>query len=158
MRASLLTAAMLALLAGCASTRSTLLSDDTALVSVSGQVGTERTALVRQSLVEGARVAHAHGYHYFVVLAADDVKRVITRTVPGTNIFNASTSSRYYGNASPSPASRSGNSYSAADISFDETSPGLDITIRMYHEGTIDPAMDGVWNSETILGGGTSVK
>lgn len=157
MRASLLSALILALLTACASPESTLLSDDTALVSVSGHPGTERVALVRQSLLEAARVAHTHGYRYFVVLAADDVSRVVTRTVPGTNIFNASSASRYYGTSSPSPASRAGNSYVAADASYDETRPGLEITIRMYYEGTIDPTKDGVWNSDTILGGKTSV-
>src|SRR5262245_5678983 len=61
------------LLAACGSTaHSTMITADTALVTVVGTRGGGKTELVNATLREAARVTRAQGYRYFVVLDTAD--------------------------------------------------------------------------------------
>ena len=73
MRKGIAALACMVLLTGCASASSTMLSDDTALISAEGNGASDRDRVVRHVLAEAARLTNANGYRYFVVLTADDL-------------------------------------------------------------------------------------
>jgi hypothetical protein len=152
MRAHILWIAFAALLAGCATPQNgMMLTEDTALVSIVGAAGAKHRALVNQSLADAARLTHAHGYRYFVVLATDNSNKTVTRTIPGHAINQPNNTSRPIGNGNLSSQNFPGASFTTPDRDVKEVRPGIDITIRMFREGGVDPMMDGVWNSEILL-------
>ena len=129
-------------LLGCASASSTMLSEDVAVISAEGNGSGDREAVVQNALTEAARLTRAHGYRYFVVLTADNSTRTTTLKDPGVTFFNPSPSNRrsigpLYGFVQ--------DTYMAPDRTAERIWPRLDIMIRMYREGEIDPSMDGVW-------------
>lgn len=131
------------LLVACASSKSVLLTEDTALVSAFGRSPGDKGKIIDATLHEAAKLTQAHGYRYFVILTAAG-----TSTMPRTRV---SASSRYqsrpdlYSSAYRRPTS-------AFDIGSAPRKPGLEITIRMYRLGEVDPDSQGVWNSDVILG------
>ena len=149
----------LILLAGCGSApESMMITADTALISASGGNGDARTKLVDKSLLEAAKITQAHGYQFFTVLAADDAPRIARKFVPPAYVYQ---------NGFTDPRNRPGNVKSKDTPVNDITPvgasvtymrPGLDITIRMYHDGEVDPAKDGVWSSAKILAGAAPVR
>ena len=152
MRKPILWIAFAAMLAGCATPQNgTMLTEDTALVSIVGAAGAKHEALVNQSLADAARLTQAHGYRYFVVLASDASNNTVTRTIPGHAINQPNNTSRPIGSGNLSSLSFPGASYSTPDREVKEVRPGIDITIRMFKEGGVNPAMDGVYSSEILL-------
>ena len=140
------------LLAGCAgSGESMMITDDTALISVSGANGDSRDKLVSASLLEAARTTQAHGYRFFTVLAADDAPRVTHKIVPPAYIYQTGFTDPRADRAMMRAKRSDHGNLTPVGESVAYARPGLDITIRMYREGEIDPAKDGVWNSATIL-------
>src|SRR5258705_463909 len=61
------------LLAGCASSSSTMLSDDTAMIAAWGAGLGDRPRVIQATLTEAAKLTRAHYYRYFVILRAEDV-------------------------------------------------------------------------------------
>jgi hypothetical protein len=146
MRAFVMGLAIL-LLAGCASVKSTMLSDNTALVSAFGKRPTDRERVLQDALSEGAKITRVHGYRYFVVLMAADASRAGMVPVPGARFDIQNSHDRPLGDTNFSAPNYSGAVYTAPDAGVSYLRPGVDITIRMYREGEIDPKKDGVWSA-----------
>jgi hypothetical protein len=139
------------LLAGCASSESEsiLIRDDTAVISVLSDSAGDRAKFIDQALVEAARMARANGYRYFVILDTADASHTVVKVRRGlpisvqNNPFRGTAlSSNYIGGAT----------YTLPDRRIPYVRFGVDMTIRMYRDGEVDPANPGVWNSD-IQGG-----
>jgi hypothetical protein len=135
------------LLVGCTGTRSRMITEDTALITVRGQSDNDRVALVDKALAEAARVTREHGFRYFVVLDGADASQSGVRPLPGQPIpliiNRRSSLSSFY-----SP----GATYTTPDERVQYVRLGLDVSIRMYRDGDVNPASQGVWNSDVVLG------
>jgi hypothetical protein len=138
--------------AGCASATSTMLSADTAIVSASGNGPSDRDRVVLDALTEAARVTSAHGYRYFVVLTADDATIMKTIVVPGRVLYNQPPrSTDSFGTYTGRPYATGGSTYMTADRKQERIRPGMDMIIRMYRTGEIEPSMEGVWDATASL-------
>jgi len=142
MRKSLILAAALLALGGCAVPRTTVLADDSALISVFGRGPSDREKVVQDALAQAARATAAQGYRYFIILKAEDVSRM------GTMIVHDQTGPR----SGPNNIGKPGTNYVTFSRNVTYRRPGLDITIRMFREGEIDPLIMGVWNTEGTMG------
>ena len=137
------------LLAGCASASGTMLSEDVAIISSEGNGPSDHDKVIQNALAEAARLTSAHGYRYFVVLSADDLTRTMTIKRPGPTFYNQSPApGRTFGTVSGRlfvPDS----TYMAPDQTVERVTPALDIMIRMYREGEIEPA-DNVFDATAV--------
>lgn len=140
------------LLAGCAnSVESMMITSDTALISAVGSNAGDKARLIDASLQEAARVTRQHGYRYFVVLDAADASRTGRRIVVTSRVRQEKINDHPYGSSNlPSLTSVYGT-FPPTGRSVSYVKPGLDITIRMYRQGEVDPARDGVWSSDAVL-------
>jgi hypothetical protein len=127
-----------------------LLADDTALISVLSQGASDRAKLVDSALAEAAKMTRAHGYRYFVIIDASDasqrgvkVRQGLPIHIQTTPFMGSRLSSNYLGGAT----------YTGPDRRLPYVRLGLDMTIRMYHDGDVNPASPGVWNSDVVQGG-----
>jgi hypothetical protein len=142
MRKFLALSAVLILLVGCATSKSVMLADDSALISAHGSSPADREKVIQDVLAEAAKTTAAHGYRYFIILKAQDASHSGVASVPD----------RIAVRAGPPNLSRPGASYVASSRNVPYLRPGLDITIRMFREGEIDPTIMGVWNSDGTMG------
>jgi len=135
---------------GCTSASSTMLSADTALVYATGNDPSAREQVLKAALNEAAELTSARGYRYFVILTADDTTRVVTLQVPGHSLPNETRHERTFGATYFNAPERPGNTYTAPDTQLQRVRPGLDLVIRMYRAGEIEPK-DGVFDAVAIL-------
>ena len=142
MRKFLIQFAALLVLGGCAAPRSTMLADDSALISAFGNGPDDREKVIQDALAQAARTTAAQGYRYFIILKAQDVSRMGTMTV------HDQTGAR----TAPNNLSKPGANYVTFSRNVTYLRPGLGITIRMFREGEIDPQIMGVWNTEGTMG------
>ena len=150
MRKAIAALACVVFLTGCTSTSSTLLSEDVAVISSEGKGPSDRDKIIQNALAEAARLTSAHGYRYFVVLSADDLTRTMMVNRPGPIFFNQSPSpGRTFGTISGRLFAPD-TTYMSPDQMVERVKPALDIMIRMYREGEIEPA-DGVFDALTNL-------
>lgn len=140
------------LCAGCTSANSTMLSADTALVYATGNDPSARAQVLKAALNEAAELTTARGYRYFVILTADDTTRVVTLQVPGTTFPNEAKHEQAFGATYGHAPERPGNTYTAPDTQLQRVRPGLDLVIRMYRPGEIEPK-EGVFDAATMLDG-----
>jgi hypothetical protein len=112
------------------------------LISASGSGPEDRERVIQEVLAEAAKTTAAHGYRYFIILKAQDASRVGTMTV------HDQTGPR----TAPSNLSRPGANYVQFSRNVSYVRPALDITIRMFREGEIDPGIMGVWNIDGTMG------
>ena len=84
MRKFIAMAACAVLLAGCVSARSTMLTENTAEVTVSGAHPNDRDEVVSTTLEEAAKLTRMHGYRYFVILMAEDASHGGRRKFPAS--------------------------------------------------------------------------
>ena len=151
MRKVITALACVVLLAGCASASSTMLSDDTALISAEGNGASDRDKVVRDVLAEAARLTSANGYRYFVVLTADDLSHSVTVRIPGRILYNQPPRSGEAFNAYAGRAYATGGStYQTPDRIEERVRPAMDIMIRMYRVGEIEPT-EGVFDATAML-------
>lgn len=138
-------------LLGCASATGTMLSDDTALISAEGSGPNDRDRVVHDVLAEAARLTAANGYRYFVVLTADDLTRTVTIRYPGRVLHNQPprTNEAFATYAGRAYAS-GGSTYMLPDRIEERIHPAMDIMIRMYRVGEIEPA-EGVFDATATL-------
>lgn len=129
-------------LGGCTAPHTTMLADDSALISVFGSGPDDREKVVQNALAQAARATAAQGYRYFIILKAQDVSRM------GTMIVHDQTGPR----SGPNNIGKPGTNYVTFSRNVTYLRPGLDITIRMFREGEIDPLIMGVWNIEGTMG------
>ena len=149
---ALATAAML--LTGCALAQGSMLTDNTARITSRANSPANRDRVIHDALAEAARLTRAQGYRYFIILDATDESRIadvdvlsqIVRT-RGNAAIPASSTSSSLGRVLNNPGTNVLTSASRVEI----LRPGLNITIRMYREGEIDPGAQGVWNAEGPL-------
>lgn len=150
MRNAIVSLACVFLLGGCASASGTMLSEDTAIISAEGSGPDARDQVIRDVLAEAARLTTANGYRYFVVLTADDLTHTVTVRYPGRLLHNqpprANTSFGTFGGG----AYQSGSSYMLPDRVEERIRPAMDIIIRMYRPGEIEPS-DRVWDATAAL-------
>jgi hypothetical protein len=141
------------LLIGCTSTRSMMISEDTAFIAVLGQNGNDRAKVIDRALAEAARITREHGFRYFVIVDGADASQIGVRLLTGQPIpfrFELKDENhRTNLNTLYSP----GATYTTPDERVQYVRLGVDITIRMYHEGEVNPDSQGVWNSDIVLGG-----
>jgi hypothetical protein len=142
MRKFLALSAALFLLGGCTASRSVMLADDSAMISAFGRSPDDREKVIQDVLAEAAKTTAAHGYQYFIILKAQDTSRTGILTVTDQ------TSNRTAANNFSKP----GANYAQFSRNGSYLRPGLDITIRMFREGEIDPRIMGVWNTDGTMG------
>lgn len=130
------------LLAACTTPKSTMLAENTAAISVVGRTAGDRERVIQDALSEAGKITREHGYQYFIIVRAQDASRV------GTKFLDDQTVRR----SAPTNLSKPGASYVTVSRNVMYRRPGLDLTIRMFHEGEIDPRLQGVWNTDGGLG------
>jgi len=79
-------------------------------------------------------------------LTADDTTRVVTLQVPGHSLPNETNHARNFGTTFGNAPERPGNTYMAPDTQLQRVRPGLDLVIRMFRAGEIEPK-DGVFDA-----------
>lgn len=140
------------LLTGCTSASGTMLSEDTAIISAEGKGPTDRERIIRDVLAEAARLTNANGYRYFVVLTADDLTHTVTIRTPGRLLYNQPPrSSEAFGAYSGRAYATGGSTYMTPDRKEERVKPAVDIIIRMYRLGEIEPSVDGVFDAVAML-------
>jgi hypothetical protein len=143
------------LLAGCVTPNAegTMLSADTALISSAGANVDEPADIIDRALKQAANLASAHGYQYFTILTADNTSTTMTVSIPGQklNVQNMQINRAYGATNFGAPASP-GGTYTTPDRMVTRIKPSLDIIIKMYRQGQIDPNVPGVWNVDVVLG------
>jgi len=140
-----------ALLGGCASSSSTMLSDDTAMIAAWGTGLGDRPRVIQATLTEAAKLTRAHYYRYFVILRAQDVSTtgMIRR---GGDVFHDETShERPLGTTNFSGPNYPGHAFTTPEMTELYVRLRFETTIRMYRIGEVDPAMEGVFSPDTIL-------
>ena len=152
MREAIALLACLVLLGGCQSASSTMLSADTAIISASGNGPSDRDKVVRDALEEAARVTSANGYRYFVVLTADDLTSTMTVVIPGRTFYNLPPrANESFGAYTGRPYATGGSNYTTPERKQERIRPAMDIIIRMYRQGDIEPQTEGVFDAVTPL-------
>src|SRR5262249_2175808 len=134
-------------------TEGTMLSADTALISSAGASLEERADIVDRALKEAANIASAHGYQYFTILTADNTSTMMTVSIPGRKIMVQNMQiNRAYGASNFGAPATPGGTYTTPDRMVTRIKPSLDIIIKMYRQGQIDPNVAGVWSVDVVLG------
>jgi hypothetical protein len=151
MRKFIAVAACAVLLSGCVTARSTMLTENTAEVTVSGAHPNDRDEVVSGTLEEAAKLTRKHGYRYFVILTAEDASHLGSTNVPGL-VLSYNRNARFTGAPIPGLQHSPSATFKTPDTSMSFITPGLMITIQMYREGEVDPGRQEVWNPEVILG------
>jgi hypothetical protein len=151
MRKFIAMAACAVLLSGCVTARSTMLTENTAEVTVSGAHPNDRDEVVSATLEEAAKLTRKHGYRYFVILMAEDASHTGLTNVPGL-VLSYNRNSRPTGAPIPGLQHSPSATFKTPDTSVSFITPGLMIMIQMYREGEVDPGRQEVWNPEVILG------
>ena len=130
------------LLAACAAAQSTMLAENTAAISVVGRSAGDRERVIEDALLEAGRITREHGYQYFIIVRAEDASRTGTRLLDDQTVRRASANN----------LSKPGANYITVSRNVTYSRPGLGLTIRMFHEGEIDPRIQGVWNIDGGMG------
>ena len=130
------------LLAACATPKSTMLAENTAAISVVGRTPDDRERVIQDALAEAGKITREHGYQYFIIVRAQDASRVATMVLDDQTVRRSAATN----------LSKPGASYVTITRNRTYRRPGLDLTIRMFHEGEIDPRIQGVWNTDGGVG------
>jgi len=151
MRKAIAALACVFLLCSCASIDSAMLSKDTARISTEGNGPADRDKVIRDALAEAARLTTANGYRYFVVVTADDLTHTVTVRTPGRLLYNQPPrSGEPFGTFGGRAYATGGSNYQTPDRVQERIKPAMDIMIRMYHVGEIEPA-EGVFDATAML-------
>jgi len=129
-------------LAACATPKSTMLAENTAAITVVGRSADDRERVIQDALVEAGKITREHGYQYFIIVRAQDASRTTTAFLDDQTVRRSSAAN----------LSKPGASYVTVTRNLMFRRPGLDLTIRMFHEGEIDPRIQGVWNTDGGMG------
>jgi len=140
-------------LVGCATASGTMLSENTALVSAEGSGPAYRDKVIHDVLAEAARLTTANGYRYFVVLTADDLTHTVKVRYPGRVLHNQPPrTNEAFGTFAGRAYATGGSSYMLPDRVEERVRPAMDIIIRMYRPGEIEPQAQGVWDATAAIG------
>jgi hypothetical protein len=141
-----------AVLLGCATASGTMLNENTARISGQGSGPAYRDKVIHDVLAEAARLTTANGYRYFVVLTADDLTHTVTVRTPGRVLHSqAQRTNETFGTFGGRAYATGGSIYMLPDRVEEHIRPAMDIMIRMYRPGEIEPQMEGVWDATAAL-------
>jgi hypothetical protein len=143
------TAALLAgALAGCTSTRTMMVKDDEAILSVQSRTTlVSADAVAYQTLKEAAKVTLEHGYRYFTISGAQDTSRRLSMYIPGS----AQSSGAVYGYGN-SAFYNSSTTYQAPHTSEFQWA-GDRVEIKMFPDGDPQADQPRVFDARRILQG-----
>lgn len=130
------------LLAACATPKSAMLAENTAAISVVGRSPADRERIIQDALAEAGKITREHGYQYFIIVRAEDESRTSTMLLDDQTVRRSAANN----------LSKPGANYVTVSRNITYRRPGLGLTIRMFHEGEIDPRLQGVWNTDGGLG------
>ncbi len=119
-----------------------MLAENTAVISVIGHSQDDRERVIEDALLEAGKITREHGYQYFIIVRAADASQ------KGTRFLDEQTVRR----TPASNLSKPGANYLTVTRNQSFRRPGLGLTIRMFHEGEIDPRIMGVWNTDGGMG------
>ena len=140
------------LLAGCAGATGTMLSEDTAVVRATGNSINDQGRVIQETLKEAAQLTREHGFNYFIVLKTVDVSSYGERRVPGQTLANQALHDYSYGSTNLGGPYKAGHTYTTPDRSETYIRPGLEMTVRMFRQGEVNPQTQGVWTADVVLG------
>lgn len=132
-------------LGGCVVSKTAMLDEHTAIISSRGNAFASSADAIQKSLGEAAKTTLSRGYRYFAIAGSQDQTQRGNVVIPGQT--TASGSMTFMGNT----AMYSGSSYTTPAQSIGFVKPGVDLIIRMYRPGEIDPRTPGVWDAESVL-------
>jgi len=144
------------LVAGCASSASTMVSNDTAVISAWGTGLEDKPRVLKATLTEAANLTRAHLYRYFVILKSEDVSTTGIRTTPGQTLRNETAHDRGLGTTTFTAPESAGASFTTPDETELYVRLRFETTIRMYRVGEIDPTQKDVFDPDAILGSVTT--
>ena len=148
------TVALIALIAaGCARATVAMLDERTAIISGHGSAFNSMAEVQQRTLLTAAKTTQARGFRYFQVVGAANTSSTGTMYIPGQTYTSgtATGTATTLGNTTYGNANYSGTSYSTPGTVVPLFKPGVDVTIRMYRDGEINPRTPGVWDSLSIL-------
>ena len=140
-----------ALLGGCASSSSTMLSDDTAMIAAWGAGLGDRPRVIQATLTEAAKLTRARYFRHFVILTAQDVSTTGMIRRGGDTFHDETSHERPLGTTNFGGPNYPGAAYTTPEMTELYVRLRFETTIRMYRIGEIDPAMEGVFNPDAIL-------
>ena len=139
------------LCAGCSTVHTTMLSGNSAVISATGGNTSDYNRVMQQGLTEAAKLTRTQGYQYFIVVSAEDTTRFGISHMPG-HIYGAQARvDRPIGTTNLGPSYFPGATYQGPATDIPYVRPGVDITIRMYRQGEIDPSQPGVWRADETV-------
>jgi hypothetical protein len=144
------------LLGGCMNAATgMMLTDSTAVISALGSASSDRGRVFDSALEEAGRLTRTHGYQYFRLLKIENRSVTTTKYMVGETIPfapNGHMTRSPVPTPTLSPANMAGGTLTGAGRSMTSVRPGLEITVKMYRMGEIDPNQEGVWNVDFLLG------
>lgn len=137
------------LLSGCVTAETMMLDDRTAIISGSGDEYSSAARVQRRVFVEAATAAQVRGYRYFVIQNSRDTTTTGTRALPTQTYANAQANTNCGYVACNTSAYGQSQTFGGG---FQQViQPGMDVLVRFYREGEVDPRQDGVWDATAIL-------
>lgn len=114
-------------LTGCVRASTTFLAPNVAIIDAKGPGTSTNGRVFQAALIQGAKATKSRGYRYFVVNSSMDTSR------SGFVFSGTGTATSSFGFGAPI------------------VMPATSIAIRMYREGEIDPAQEGVWDADALI-------
>ncbi len=139
----------LAALVACVRVNSNMLDSRTVVISGRGTAFDNAGGVQRAVLQKAAQEAQAAGFAYFRILSSQDETRQGVVVVPGQTYTNGVATANCIG--AFCSGNYSSSSYTTPSSAFGVVKPGVDIYVRFYREGEIDPGTPGVWNVASVL-------
>jgi hypothetical protein len=156
--AGLLSVVLLSACAGANPNQGMMLTYDTALITRIATETQTRGQLIDATMNAAARFTQEHGYRYFMVVDTADASQLVTKHIPGRPITNPNPYPKNFGTTNLSSLNLPGAQFSTPDRDVKQKRLGIDVTIRMFREGAIDPMAAGVWNTDTMLARNTAAR
>lgn len=140
-------------LSACVQTSTTMLNSHTAIISSQGTAFDTHGGVQKATLVEAADLTVKNGFRYFVISGSADRTLHGALYSPGQTQTTGTISGtgNTMGNMQTVNGSYSSSTYTAPGIVTPLVYPGLDIQVKMYKVGEINPKKDGVWDAEEVL-------
>lgn len=141
---------LLLFLGACAQARTTMVTPDTAVISGRGSAFHSPGEVVRLTLREAATQTVERGYRYFAILGAQDATQTGAVYTPGQTYSTTTGSAQAYsyGRTTTATGMATTRTYSTPGYVTPFTKPGMDATIRMYHQR---PEGVEAWDAQQIL-------
>lgn len=133
------------LLAGCVQTSARNIDGRTIVVSGRGGVQHNASDVFAASIVRAARAANERGFEYFAVLNANSSTRTGAFVTPGHSSTTGTVQT--FGNT----ATYQGQTTYVPGMVNTYSQPVMDMVVRLFHTGEIDPNTPGVFSTAEVL-------